>query len=330
MRHALEAALTRRWYSRPPALALRPAAALYGGVTAVRRVAYRRRWLKSERVPVPVVAIGNLTVGGGGKTPFVWWCVARLREAGWRPAVVARGYGGQPGAEPLLVTSVTDPGRAGDEPVLLARRTGAVVVVHPDRVRAARRAIAAGADILVCDDGLQHYRLDRDLEVVLVDGRRRFGNGALLPAGPLREPVRRLREADFIVCKEPGAAPGEVPMRYVEHRAVRMTDDAAVALSHFAGAPVHAVAGIADPQGFFATLEAAGIEVIAHPLPDHHRLRPDDLAFGDRLPVLMTAKDAVKCRVPADPRLWSVEHEVLLPPGFAAEFLHRIEGLRRD
>lgn len=329
MRNALAGALTRRWYAPRPAPLLIPLGWAFGAAVRARRLAYRRGWLRTVRAGAPVIVIGNLSVGGGGKTPLVIWCARLLREHGYRPAVLTRGYGGRPGAQPLVVTADSDPDLAGDEPVLIAAQTGVPVYAHPDRVRAATVAVDAGADVLVCDDGLQHLRLARDIAVVVVDGRRRFGNGALLPAGPLREPASHLAQvADLVVCKGGDARPGEIPMRYAEYRARPVGGGAAVPLTRFAPGPVHAVAGIADPDAFFAALADSGIELLAHPFADHHRFVPADLAFDDALAVLMTAKDAVKCRRFTDSRLWCVSHAVVLPPSFSSALLSRLEEVR--
>jgi tetraacyldisaccharide 4'-kinase len=252
-----------------------------------------------------VIVVGNLTVGGAGKTPLVIWLCEHLQRAGHRPGVVSRGYGGRPPRLPLSVTAATAPSEAGDEPVLIAARTGCPVVVDPDRPRAARALLAANdVDVIVADDGLQHYALARNLEIVVVDGRRRFGNGFCLPAGPLREPLSRLVTVDLVVVNGAGGA-GEFALRLVGDRLANLADVAHTEpLTAWRGRRVHAVAGIGDPARFFTALTTAGLEVVEHPFPDHHAYRPDDLDFGDGLPVLMTEKDAVKCRTFAAARHW--------------------------
>jgi len=304
----MKAALERMWYrSAPPPPALRPLGALYGAVSAHLA---RRRQAAAVRLPVPVIVVGNIAVGGTGKTPFVLWLVQRLRERGWRPGVVSRGYGGRAPSYPLRVGAATDPAWAGDEPALIARRLGVPVAVAPDRVAAARLLLDAGeADILVADDGLQHYHLARDLEICVVDASRGLGNGALLPAGPLREPPQRLARVDLVVVngggwRSPGAPAVDMLLRMTD--AVALDDGRHTALSTFAGRRVHAVAGIGNPERFFASLRGAGIEVVPHPFPDHHRYRAGDLAFDAELPLLMTEKDAVKCRGLARPGWWCV------------------------
>ena len=225
-----------------------------------------------------MVVVGNLSVGGTGKTPLVCWLVARLAELGYTPGVVTRGYGGSFNGV-RRISATDDPLVVGDESVLLARRTGAPVAAGRDRPAAANLLVRAGCNVIVSDDGLQHYALARDCEVVVIDGDRRFGNGWLLPAGPLREAPSRLKAADAIVVNGGRALlPGKTQ-----------------ALSALAGASIHAVAGIGNPERFFNMLRSRGIDVIGHALPDHARLTAADIEFGDDKPVFMTEKDAVKC-----------------------------------
>jgi tetraacyldisaccharide 4'-kinase len=259
-----------------------------------------------------VIVVGNLSVGGTGKTPLVCWLVERLRDLGFKPGVVTRGYGGS-SRDARLIEPTDDPNVVGDEPILLARRTGAPVAVGRDRPTASQMLIDAGCDVVVSDDGLQHYALARDCEIVVIDGERRFGNGRLLPAGPLRETPQRLATADAVVVNGGpvaamgGAAlDGALRMRLEARTAVSLIGGAHKPLDEFAGHSVHAVAGIGNPERFFNLLRAHGIEVAAHPLPDHARLRAADIGFDDRLPVLMTEKDAVKCAAIAGPCHWYV------------------------
>jgi tetraacyldisaccharide 4'-kinase len=319
------------WYSghrHPLVWLLRPLSWLYGAIVRVRRIAYRTGWLASERLPVPVVLVGNLTVGGTGKTPLVLRLVELLRAQGWNPAIITRGYGGRAEHWPQRVTPDSDPDRVGDEPVLLARRSGCVVVAGPDRVAAGRLAIElSDGDILVSDDGLQHYRLARDLEIVLIDGTRGFGNGHCLPAGPLREPPTRLNSADLVLYKG-GAGPGHrMQLRHGE--LVNLHDPTQRRpLSDLSGQRVHAVAGIGYPEPFFRQLEAAGLVVERWPYPDHHRYRAED---GDRwrgLPVVMTEKDAVKCAAFAGADHWSLPVEAVLDPDFESHLLRKTDQLR--
>ncbi len=309
--------LQQRWYAPlpPPAWTL-PLAALYGSVTALRRMLYRRGVLPTRRLPVPVVVVGNLVAGGAGKTPLAIALVTALAARGWRPGVVSRGYGGT-AAAPLLLGAQPDPAAVGDEPTLIRLRTGMPVAVGADRPAAARLLVEVGVDVIVADDGLQHYALAREVEICVVDGERRFGNGHLLPAGPLREPASRLAAVDFCVCNGGAPRPGEIPMRLELGDAVAMAGSArACALDAFGDAPVHAVAGIGNPARFFAALRARGLAVIEHAFPDHHRYTPTELDFGVGASVLMTEKDAVKCRGWARANWWQVPVSAGLPATF--------------
>lgn len=324
------AALERHWYRfTPVSLALLPLSLVFQALVRIRRLLYRTGVLPSVRLPVPVIVIGNITVGGTGKTPLVLWLVERLRDAGYRPGIVTRGYRGASAVWPLAVTPATPADIAGDEPVLLARRGGCPVVAGPDRVVAARELIEQGCDLIVSDDGLQHYRLRRDMEIAVIDGARRFGNGLCLPAGPLREPVARLRDVSFRVANG-DARPGEQAMRLVPQACYRLDDPGTRAeIGEFHGGPVHAVAGIGNPERFFADLRAAGLDVLPHPFPDHHRYVAADLEYGDAHPVLMTEKDAVKCRDFARPQHWVLAVSAQLPATFAAAVLKRVEEIAR-
>jgi tetraacyldisaccharide 4'-kinase len=297
----------RMWYERAaPPWWLRPLALTYGALAASRRYLYAKRLRSSARMPVPVIVIGNLSVGGTGKTPLVCWLSARLMERGFRPGVVTRGYGGSL-PDMRLVGRSDDPAIVGDEPLLLARRTGAPVAVGRDRPAAARLLAHAGCNVVLSDDGLQHYALARDCEIVVIDGERRFGNGWLLPAGPLREAPDRLASADAVVMNG-GQAPsdGALRMRLDAERVLSVIGNFGKALGEFAGSTVHAVAGIGNPERFFSMLRAHGLDVIAHALPDHAHLQAADIAFGDERAVLMTEKDAVKCAGIAGPQHWYV------------------------
>ncbi|OOG24581.1 tetraacyldisaccharide 4'-kinase [Thioalkalivibrio denitrificans] len=300
--------MVRYWNTRNAvALALFPLSLVYCALMRLRRMVYG--WLPARRVPArAVIVVGNLTVGGTGKTPMVIWLCRLLAMHGYRPGVVSRGHGGRRDhARALLVTPESDPAHVGDEPVLIAARTGCPVVVDRRRPRGARLLVTElGCDVVVADDGLQHYALARDVEIVMIDGARRFGNGLCLPAGPLRESADRLGDADFVVATG-RAAPGEFPMELVAPVAIKVADPSeAQPLKSFAGKAVHGVAGIGNPERFFTMLEAARIRVDRHAFPDHHPYRAGDIRFPDSLPVLMTEKDAVKCRAIADDRHWFV------------------------
>jgi tetraacyldisaccharide 4'-kinase len=306
----------RIWYgAMPPPWWLNPLSTLYGTVSAVRRFAYARKLARSTRLTCPVIVVGNLTVGGTGKTPLVCWLAEHLTERGFRPGVVTRGYGGSSRAA-RLVLSTDAPDVVGDEAVLLSRRAGAPIAIGRDRPAAAQLLINAGCDVILSDDGLQHYALARDCEIVVVDGDRRFGNGRLLPAGPLREAPKRLTGADAVVINGgEEQADAALHMRLLATSAVAMKYGTIKPLREFSGQPVHAIAAIGNPQRFFATLRAVGIRIIEHPLPDHARLNLEDISFPDDLAVLMTEKDAVKCREIAGPHHWYVPVSVAFAAG---------------
>lgn len=297
------------WYGNSPLRwGLFPFALVYQGLARLRRAAYRRGTLKTVELPVPVVVVGNVSVGGTGKTPFVIWLAAQLQKRNLRVGIVTRGYRGKAQDWPRVVTATSDPLEVGDEPVLLARRTGCLVVAGPDRVAAAQRLLAQQrVDVLISDDGLQHYRLARRFEIAVVDGVRGMGNGLCLPAGPLREPAERLSEVDAIVVN--GGDWGHAGV-FRAHAVVtgvhRVTNREPRTLESFKGAQVHAVAGIGNPQRFFALLDEGGLDVLPHPLEDHAEIGPDQLAFEEPGAVLITEKDAVKCEAFAHANVWCV------------------------
>jgi tetraacyldisaccharide 4'-kinase len=299
--------LNRIWYDRAaPPWWLLPLSLTYGAAVGSRRYLYTRRLRRSTRVSSPVIVVGNLSVGGTGKTPLVCWLVARLTDLGFKPGVVTRGYGGS-SRNVRFVAASDDPNVVGDESILLARRTGAPVAIGRDRPAASQLLVNAGCDVVVSDDGLQHYALARDCEIVVVDGDRRFGNGWLLPAGPLRETKTRLASADAVVVNGGRALlEGALSMRLEANSARSLIGGAVQALDEFAGHSVHAIAGIGNPERFFNMLRAHGIEVVGHPLPDHAHLQLADISFSDARPVLMTEKDAVKCADIAGPNHWYV------------------------
>ncbi len=291
--------IERHWYRRTAISALLlPWAWLYRAIVALRRLGYRLRLLPSVRLAVPVVIIGNITVGGSGKTPLVLWLAQFLRAQGFRPGIVTRGYRGQASTWPQTVHADSDPALVGDEPVLLARASGCQVVADPDRVRGAERLVREhGCDLVLSDDGLQHYRLARDVEIAVIDGVRRFGNGWCLPAGPLREPISRLKTVDARIITQGAAAPGEWKMELVEQGFYRLgTSEAPAGIDGFHGKTVHAVAGIGHPARFFAQLRRLGLTPVEHAFPDHYRFRLQDFPFGAGHEVIMTEKDAVKCQ----------------------------------
>lgn len=318
--------LQERWYGgRRPPLALRPLAALFAAVSAVRR-----RLLRPVRLPVRIVVVGNLAVGGSGKTPLVAWLASALRARGLRVGIVTRGYGGTERG-PLRVQPGTPAARVGDEARWLAESTGVPVAMGADRIAAVRLLLdAAPLDLVLSDDGLQHYRLGRDVEIIAIDARRGLGNRARLPAGPLRESPARLRQADAVVLKGDGdvPVPDGVPfvrMHYRLGEAERLADGMRRALAEFRGTPVRALAAISDPESFFRALEAEGLEVERIPLPDHAPVAATVARLGAGRPLLVTTKDAVKLET-RPPHVWQVPLAVAFSPEDARTLLARVSG----
>ncbi|HJV93759.1 MAG TPA: tetraacyldisaccharide 4'-kinase [Azonexus sp.] len=291
-----------------------------------------RRLTAAERLPVPVVVVGNITVGGAGKTPLSIWLARQLSTRGWRPAIVSRGYGGA-AAEPRPVTASALPGEVGDEPILLARRSGVPVWVGRNRAAAGRALLAAHpeVDIVLCDDGLQHYRLARDVELAVFDGRG-AGNGWRLPLGPLREPLRRLATVDAVVCNgvPDGRLDRSIPQfaMHLEAGVFYRLDDPGQTCeaASLQGKKLHALAGIGDPGRFFRTLTALGLVFEAHPFPDHHAYVAADLAFARDGILLMTEKDAVKCVGLTAGETWVLPVEAELSPALIDLILEKLRG----
>jgi tetraacyldisaccharide 4'-kinase len=328
----LDAWVQRIWYDpyHPVSFLLLPLSWLFAAVVGARRLAFRRGWLKSERLPCVVIVVGNLTVGGTGKTPFIIRLAALLQARGRSVGIINRGYGGQSREWPRQVLPETTTVDVGDEAVLLAKRTGAIVVSGPDRVAAARKAIELGANVVLSDDGLQHYRLERDCEIAVVDATRAYGNGHLLPAGPLRESLQRLNEVALVVLTKRELTAAEKASRIGKPSPPRgqrsITANAGLGnpvavvsgsertVESFRTQPVRAIAAIGHPEAFFAALRARGLTVEGRALPDHANLTMGDIASLGNIPVLMTEKDAVKCRGIADERHWAVPLELHLSP----------------
>ena len=297
--------LQRAWYRGHPLLGLlTPLEALYRRVATARRQRFLAGGADSYRAPVPVIVVGNITVGGTGKTPLILWLIEHCRSRGLKVGVVSRGYGAKPLSLPWRVMPDQSAAEAGDEPLLIVQRTGVPLMIDPDRARAVRALLESESlDLILSDDGLQHYRLARDLELVLIDAARGLGNRRCLPAGPLREPVERLQSVDAVLLNgasedsTTGYAFGLRPSALIE-----LSSGATWPLNHFpVGQRLHAVAGIGNPQRFFATLEALHWCPIPHPFADHAAYSREQLDFSPALPLVMTEKDAVKCRAFAPP-----------------------------
>jgi tetraacyldisaccharide 4'-kinase len=330
----------KHWYRRGAvAWLLWPASLAFAVVVSVRRFLYWIRLFKSEHPGIPVIVVGNLVAGGSGKTPLVLWIAEFLKSKGWRPAIVSRGYRstahgavgtahGTGADRPRAATIASDAAEVGDEPIILSRRSGCPVWVGADRVAVIRdvRAVHQDVDVVILDDGLQHYRLRRDVEIAVVDTRG-FGNRFFLPAGPLREPVSRLTSVDAVVWN--GSSPGgknSFSMTLEGDTFHRMTDARERRpASAFAGHGVHAVAGIGDPNRFFLHLVKLGIKPIPHPFPDHHPFTTRDLEFGGDAPVVMTEKDAVKLRRAPHAHWWVLPVTARLDPAFGTWLLDKLK-----
>ncbi|ANC02466.1 MULTISPECIES: tetraacyldisaccharide 4'-kinase [Pseudomonas] len=316
--------LLAAWYQGHPALGLlRPLEALYRRVVTRKRARFLSGESASYRAPVPVIVVGNITVGGTGKTPMILWLIEHCRSLGLKVGVVSRGYGAKPPHFPWRVRASQSAAQAGDEPLLIVQRTDVPLMIDPDRSRAVRALLASEPlDLILCDDGMQHYRLARDLELVLIDAARGLGNGRCLPAGPLREPVERLDDVGAVlhngatVDPPRGFAFGLRPSALVNLRTGERRP-----LEHFpAGQALHAVAGIGNPQRFFNTLQGLNWQPVPHPFADHAQFDAQSLAFEPPLPLVMTEKDAVKCRDFAGDDWWYLAVDAEPSPSFVAWF----------
>ncbi|WDY56597.1 tetraacyldisaccharide 4'-kinase [Pseudomonas sp. PSKL.D1] len=328
---ALGDRLLAAWYAGHPALALlRPLEALYRRVVLRKRARFLSGESASYRAPVPVIVVGNITIGGTGKTPMILWLIEHCRSRGLKVGVVSRGYGAKPPQLPWRVEAQHSAGQAGDEPLLIVQRTGVPLMIDPDRSRAVQALLASEPlDLILCDDGMQHYRLARDLELVLIDAARGLGNGRCLPAGPLREPAQRLQEADAVLFngasadRADGFAFGLQPSALVNLRSGERQG-----LDFFpAGQRLHAVAGIGNPQRFFNTLQGLNWQPVPHPFADHAQFSAENLAFSPPLPLVMTEKDAVKCRAFAGDDWWYLAVDAQPTPAFSDWFDNQLQRL---
>lgn len=316
--------LLAAWYQGHPALGLlRPLEALYRRVVTRKRARFLSGESASYRAPVPVIVVGNITVGGTGKTPMILWLIEHCRSLGLKVGVVSRGYGAKPPHFPWRVRASQSAAQAGDEPLLIVQRTDVPLMIDPDRSRAVQALLTSEPlDLILCDDGMQHYRLARDLELVLIDAARGLGNGRCLPAGPLREPVERLDDVGAVlhngatVDPPRGFAFGLRPSALVNLRTGERRP-----LEHFpAGQALHAVAGIGNPQRFFNTLQGLNWQPVPHSFADHAQFDAQSLAFEPPLPLVMTEKDAVKCRDFAGDDWWYLAVDAEPSPSFVAWF----------
>jgi len=314
--------LVQAWYNKKPWLyALTPISAIYRSVVALKRLGYSSGLKKTTHFPVPVIVIGNITVGGTGKTPLIIALANILKKKGFNPGVVSRGYGGKAQHIPRTVDANSDPALVGDEPVLIARNTGCPVVVCPKRVAAVNKLLEAyHCDVVLSDDGLQHYAMGRDVEIAVIDGKRRFGNELCLPAGPLREPINRLASVDFVVTQGDPQT-GEWRMQLVADEIYNLDHPQQKLDPKDIHQPIHAVAGIGNPMRFFTQLRSMGFEVIEHSFPDHHYFSMEDIDFGADAIVIMTEKDAIKCEKFADSRHWCLSVQAYCDPIFIDNLL---------
>ena len=321
--------LQHHWYRLTPLhLILFPISLIFRALVALRREMYRNGSLASDQLLLPVIVVGNINVGGTGKTPLTLALAQQLAEHGWHPIIVSRGFGGT-AKKPQYVGATSEALQVGDEPLLMARRNICPVWIGRDRAYTARAALQAHpqCDVVLCDDGLQHYRLQRDVEIAVIDGARRFGNGLMLPAGPLREPVSRLQEVDAVVVNGDAAPEGQYLMRLSGDKFYNLLDPDKIAYAdHFQGQNNHAVAGIGNPQRYFQHLEALGILFTPHAFPDHHPYSATDLAFADCDVILLTEKDAVKCAAFADARYWVLRVDAQIDSALIEHILRKIES----
>ncbi|MDT8452386.1 MAG: tetraacyldisaccharide 4'-kinase [Gammaproteobacteria bacterium] len=321
------------WYSQNPvAWLLLPVSAIYCLLVFLRRALYKTGLLKSYKLPVPVIIVGNITVGGTGKTPLLIALTTLLQQQGYRPGIVSRGYGGTVTGERLVKES-DDAHMIGDEPCLILKRTGCPLVVGRDRVAAAQLLLAkSDCNVILSDDGLQHYRMQRDVEIAIVDKSRQYGNGYCLPAGPLRETVSRLKQVDMVVnhCSDAESCHAEnhslhFSLRFLD--AINLKTGERRSIESFNVQPVHAVAGIGHPERFFKQLQKNELEIISHTFADHHKFTAADFVFADDTPVLMTEKDAVKCHgLPAE-NLWYVPVDAAFSEDLQQQFLSSVDVL---
>ena len=319
--------LQYHWHRITPLhLILFPVSLLFRLLVALRRTLYRNGILPSHKLPVPVIVIGNISVGGTGKTPLTLALAQHLIQRGWHPLIVSRGYGGA-AQQPQQVDANSDALQVGDEPLLMARRNLCPVWIGKDRAAAAQAALQAHpqCDVVLCDDGLQHYRLQRDMEVAVIDGMRGFGNGFMLPAGPLREPVSRLQAVDAVVVNNGKISTSQYAMRLSGEVFHNLLDPGKTATAaHFHTPNNHAVAGIGHPQRYFEHLQALGISFTPHAFPDHHPYIETDLAFTGCDAILLTEKDAVKCAAFADARYWVLRVNAEIDPELIDHILRKI------
>lgn len=353
MRRLFEQWANAIWYPESTSLScssafkviLLPLSFIYRAIVSLRQLFYH--FLPSKKFPVPICVVGNLTVGGTGKTPFVIFLANYLKEQGYKPGIVSRGYGGQKKKhEIIFINGNADPNYVGDEAKLIFEKTHCPVVVGSKRCLCVTKLLeqAPEVNIIISDDGLQHYAMPRDIEIIVVDGKRLFGNQFCLPAGPLREPISRLNQADFVVVKKDdnngdnnaNESSGRFqfsvptfPMQVVPKPLVNLHNTFETrAINTFTGQTIRALTGIGNPKGFFDQLRYYGLELITHTFPDHHQFRQGDFQFASAYTVIMTEKDAIKCQDiianEANLSVWYFPIEAHLPNSFCEQFLRML------
>jgi len=308
---------------------LMPFSFIFTDVAKFRRWMYKKGFKPVEKLPVPVIIVGNITLGGTGKTPLVIYIAQQLKDAGFKPGVISRGYGGQSETWPLKVTADSDALQVGDEPLLIAQQAGCPVAVGPVRADSAKLLLESEAcDVIISDDGLQHYALSRDIEIVVIDGVRRFGNNFCLPSGPLREPQERIREVDFIICNGGEAEEGEIPMQLEGASAINLRTQERKPLIEFKGLSCHAMAGIGNPQRFFDLLKQYDLDCQTDSFPDHYVYTEKDIHYKGADAIFMTEKDAVKCLAFASEQHWFVPVQAKLENQFSENLIALLRAKR--
>lgn len=311
---------TLNWVTR----SLLPLSWIFKQLVELRQFLYHSKIKKSISFPVPIIVVGNITVGGTGKTPFVIWLVNFLKEQGFKPGIVSRGMGGAKQYQPYIVNTHSNTNIVGDEAILLKARTGCPMVICIDRVAAVKKLLShSECNVVVSDDGLQHYRLARDIEIAIVDGARGFGNQKLLPAGPLRESMGRLNDVNFVIHHSQSQL-NDMTMHLVGDVLYSLKNKNQLDVAHFQNTQVHAVAAIGNPERFFSSLRRMRLNIIEHVFPDHYRYNAKDFNFSDSSPIIMTEKDAVKCQEFADDRFWYLPVTAVVSDNFKKLLLKEV------
>lgn len=320
--------MLNRWHKNIFTYLLWPLSLLYRVLVFLRRKFYQFHLLKTTRFSSPVIVVGNITVGGSGKTPLVIAIVEFLKQKGWRPGIISRGYGGKAKHYPCRVHEKSNPREVGDEPLLIVRHTECPTIIDPNRSRGVKTLLdKTNCNVVISDDGLQHLALGRAIEIAVIDGQRRFGSGFCLPAGPLREPISRLKTVDFLVTKGKACA-NEFEMNLIpEHFYQLIRAENKKNPDFFYGKKLHAVAAIGNPDQFFSSLRHLGLSITEHPFPDHYFFKPRDFNYGKDAIILMTEKDAVKCAGLVDARLWCLKAKTTLDASFFNALLNRMTTL---